>query len=291
MAVKKKIVLLGDSSVGKTSLIRKYVFDQFEDSYISTIGSKVTRKDLQIENSNGSVDMSLMIWDLIGREGYVGFHAKTFTGVNGALLVTDLTRRETLESLERYWIPALFNVVENVPLVFAANKSDLGSESEFEIDDLNDIGSKYNGRLNDDLSTGLPPVFQTSARSGDHVINAFESLGYMMLSEAEPSDPVKELFESLVATGVRRTSDQTTLIGALDEIILDFSEGFDDSRLGMAILRQEFPRAGLDISKPTKSGIVKAIEYLAEAEQEFQDQETVQRNKDKRMKLIANVKE
>ncbi|MFQ5911456.1 MAG: hypothetical protein ACE5IJ_12170 [Thermoplasmata archaeon] len=63
-----------------------------------------------------------------GREGYIAFHARTFSGVHGALLVADLTRKETLSSLELYRIPSLFRVVENVPLVPACSKSDLTDE-------------------------------------------------------------------------------------------------------------------------------------------------------------------
>src|SRR3989304_6201793 len=53
-----------------------------------------------------SVNLTMMIWDLLGQEGYTSFHTWTFQGVYGAILVADLTRRETLDNLERYWIPA-----------------------------------------------------------------------------------------------------------------------------------------------------------------------------------------
>ncbi|UCG71122.1 MAG: GTP-binding protein, partial [Thermoplasmata archaeon] len=56
--MKKKIVLLGDSAVGKTSLIRRFVFDLFEDSYIATIGSKVTMKEMKIKRPNRNVDLT-----------------------------------------------------------------------------------------------------------------------------------------------------------------------------------------------------------------------------------------
>ncbi len=113
MNLKKKIVIIGDSAVGKTSLIRRYVFNQFQDSYITTIGSKVTTKECIIKRPLHSVEITFVIWDLIGREGYKGIHARTFAGVSGAILVADLTRKETFENLERYWIPLLFKVVDN----------------------------------------------------------------------------------------------------------------------------------------------------------------------------------
>src|SRR5207237_2201408 len=122
--VKRKIVLLGDSAVGKTSLVRRYVFDLYEDSYVTTIGSKVTRKELRIQRPDKTVTLNMMIWDILGREGYTSLHARTFAGVHGAILVSDLTRGETLRSLEEYWIPLLFKVVDKVPLVFVCNKTD-----------------------------------------------------------------------------------------------------------------------------------------------------------------------
>ncbi|UCE74714.1 MAG: GTP-binding protein [Methanomassiliicoccales archaeon] len=291
MTTRKKIALLGDSAVGKTSLIRRYVFNQFEDSYIATIGTKVTRKELKIKRPHHTVDLTFVIWDLIGREGYQGLHARTFAGVSGALLVADLTRKETLVSLERYWIPLLFKVVDSVPLVFVVNKSDLENEYDFEPEDIVDIALRYNGRVDGILPKGLSTCYSTSAKTGENVEHSFESLGHLLVSSFDLQDPVKELYENLVALGIHRSMDKTTPIGALDTIIVDFCQGFEDSRTAMLILRQEVTRAGLDINNPTKEGILKAIEYLAEAESEYMDEKTVLDNREKRMDWARKVSE
>ncbi len=280
MPVKKKVVLLGDSAVGKTSLIRRFVFDAFEDAYVATIGGKVSRKSLRVEGPNGTVDLGLMVWDLIGREGYVGFHAGTFAGTKGAILVADLTRHETLESLERYWIPLLFKVVGAVPLVFAGNKADL-TERAFAPDDLAAVAARYGGGHGRVLPGHLESSYATSAKTGDHVERAFESLGYLLLAGGTP-DPVKELYESVVATGIRRSSDLRTPVGVLDAIIVDFCNGFEDSKTAMVILRQEVARAGLDINNPKPDGIRRVVDYLAEAEAEFRDQAAVLESREKR---------
>jgi small GTP-binding protein len=201
MAVKKKVVLIGDAAVGKTSLIRRYVFDRFDDAYITTIGSKVTKKEITVRKDDGDVDLKLMIWDILGREGYVSTHARTFAGVHGAILVADLTRRATLETLERYWIPLLFKVVENVPLVFACNKSDLRDEVTFGLEDLQQTASRYNRGLDSALPEGFSTSLSTSAKTGENVEKAFESLGHLLLSGAQLEDPIKDLYESLVAMG------------------------------------------------------------------------------------------
>ena len=289
MKLKKKIVLLGDSAVGKTSLIRRYVFDQFEDSYISTIGTKATMKELKIPQDDEEIKVTLMIWDLIGREGYHALHARSFVGVNGAILVADLTRKETLDSLERYWIPSLFKVVENVPLIFVSNKSDLVKKFEFEPDEMEVVAARYNIGFEDILPKWLRTDYGTSAKTGENVEKVFESIGYMVFSQAEQVDPMKELYESLVAQNIKRTLDKSTPIGVLDAIIVDFCEGFEDSRLAMPILRQEIARAGVDIRSPFKEGIPKLIEYLAEAETEFHDEETVLSNLKKRLKWVQGI--
>ena len=291
MPIKKKIVLLGDSAVGKTSLIRRYVFNQFEDSYIATIGTKITRKELKIQRPHHSVDLTFVIWDLIGREGYQGLQARTFAGVTGAILVADLTRKETLDSLERYWIPLLFKVVDNVPLIFVCNKSDLEDEYEFTLEEIADIAQRYNSQISGTLPKNLATSYPTSAKTGFNVEHSFESLGHLLVSSFDLKDPVKELYENLVALGIHRSSDKTTPIGALDAIIVDFCEGFKDSRTAMMALRQEIVRAGLDVNNPTKEGILKAVEYLAEAESEYNDEKIVMANLDKRKDWAREIRE
>ncbi len=290
MAVIKKIVLLGDSAVGKTSLIRRYVFDQFSDSYIATIGSKTTMKELKIRKEDKTIDLILTIWDLIGREGYSSLHARTLIGVHGAIFVADLTRQETLHSLECYWIPFLFKVVENVPIIFVCNKSDLKNQYQFNLADLVDIAKRYNSDANRILPFGLETSYSTSAKDGSNVESAFESLGHLLLSDTNLIDPVKELYESLVAARIRRSTDKTTAIGALDAIIMDFCDGFEDSRMAMIILRQEVARAGIDINNPTRKGVLKLVEFLAEVELELKDEKIVNKNQEKRKKWAESIK-
>lgn len=290
MTVRKKIVLLGDSAVGKTSLIRRYVFDQFQDSYISTIGSKVTMKELRVRTPERTVDLTLMIWDIIGREGYHALQARTFVGAHGAILVADLTRKDTFSNLERYWIPFLYEIAESAPLVFACNKSDLKGEYEFEFEEFDDIASRYYTGSEEILPRELNAGYATSAKDGGNVEKLFESLSHLVLSERGVKAPVEELYESLVATGIARSSERTTAIGALDAVIVDFCEGFEDSRTSMLILRQEFARAGIDINSPTKDGVMKVVEYLAEAESEFKDEETIASNLERRRELALNIR-
>jgi len=112
-----------------------------------------------------------------------------------------------------------------------------------------------------------------------------------MLSKKIPMDPIKELYESLIAMGVYRQSDKTTLIGALDAILVDFCEGFDDDRLAMSLIRQETVRAGIDVRQPSKDGLLKVVEYFAEVEAEYLDETKVNENRKRRMLWAKDTKE
>jgi hypothetical protein len=171
------------------------------------------------------------------------------------------------------------------------NKSDLKRSYEFEFDELIKTASRYNGGLEAIWEKGLEPSYSTSAKDGNNVERAFETISHMVLSSKKLVDPVRELYESLVAMGIRRDTDKTTPIGALDSIIMDFSERFEDSNLAMLILRQEFARAGIDVREPNKEGILRAVEYLAEAEHDYIDEEKVRSNLERRFELATRIKE
>jgi len=246
---------------------------------------------MKIEKDGKEVDLRLMIWDVLGREGYTATHARTFAGVHGAILVTDLTRKDTLATLERYWIPLLFDVVEYVPLIFTCNKNDLTGEATFELDDLQFVASRYNAGFEDELPDVFSTSHTTSAKTGDNVEMAFESLGHMVLAEKIPDDPIKDLYESLVAMGKHRQTDTGVPLGALDAIIVDFCDDFDDDRVAMSLLRQEIIRAGIDTRSPSKEGLLKLVEYLAEAQSEYKDEKFVLNNREKWLKLAKDVRD
>jgi len=113
MIVKRKVVLLGDGAVGKTSLIRRFVLDQFDDKYIITIGTKVVKKDVMVGDSK----VSLVVWDVLGQQTLFPLQALSIKGSKGAILVADLTRKETLISLTNFWIPQIHKIIGSIPMV------------------------------------------------------------------------------------------------------------------------------------------------------------------------------
>ena len=231
--MKKKICLLGDGSVGKTSLIRKFVYDQFSDDYIITIGTKVSWKELNLSGLRGSYKIKLMIWDIIGQREFEKLQHEFFRGAHGALVVSDLSRYETFENL-RYWIRRLKAVSGEVPFIFLGNKNDLDSK-EISKRDLETISADYETEF----------MF-TSAKTGENVERAFTLLG-----------------RNILADHLREHTRQHTTASILDRIVVDFCNTNGGVELAMPLFKQEFEKIGANFSNPSVNDLQRLGEALA----------------------------
>jgi small GTP-binding protein len=155
----RKVCLLGDGGVGKTSLVRRYVEDVFSDDYIISFGTKVSKKVIDL----GKVELTLMIWDILGQKSDDALHAAYYRGANGALVVGDLTRPETMRNLVK-WKEDFLKVSPRAVIVAAANKSD--QESSMNANDIQELGMALGTRF-----------LRTSAKTGDGVEELFLTLG------------------------------------------------------------------------------------------------------------------
>lgn len=172
--MKVKICLMGDHAVGKTSLIRRYVLDQFDDRYVLTLGAKVSKREIDIPHPEGDgvIRVLLNIWDVTGERGFRELLKEAyFHGAQGILAVCDITRKETLHELDG-WIASVERVVGKVPIHFLANKIDLKNQMSFEEKELAQKSESY-----------LSPYMVTSAKTGENVNPAFEEISRRIVSQ------------------------------------------------------------------------------------------------------------
>ncbi len=161
----QKVCLVGDPGVGKTSLVRRFVLDQFNDRYITTVGTKVTKKKMKLTLQDGAIkaEVILMIWDVAGQKKTLQTKQMYFRGSKGALVVCDLTRHETLEGLKSI-ISDVQGETGNIPIIVMANKADLVDEIKYGVQDIRDC-------------LGEVKIFITSAKTGVNVEEAFAGIG------------------------------------------------------------------------------------------------------------------
>ena len=160
----RKVCMLGDPGVGKTSLVRRYVLDEFNDKYIPSIGMKATKKRINLEDD--SVALTLMIWDILGGKSKRFDHIY-YKGVEGAFIVCDITRKKTMDSLYD-WVSGLFEITKEVPVIFLANKID-----------LNGTNKKLEKKLREYVRDYDAELLFTSAKSGENVETGFLCLANM----------------------------------------------------------------------------------------------------------------
>ena len=170
--IKRKICLIGDWGVGKTSLIRKFVLDQYDDIYLATFGTKTTKKRIKFKkDENHIIDLTLMIWDIMGQKEFNKIQSHAYRGAQAAFIVCDITRKQTLFDV-CFWKMELFNIARDIPIIVLANKFDLRDDAEITSEDLKEISSELQVQY-----------FLTSAKTGKNVEMAFVEIGKLLVSD------------------------------------------------------------------------------------------------------------
>lgn len=174
--VKAKVCLVGDIGVGKTSLIKRFVLDTFDDRYLATIGTKVMKKTVPCVWRGNDAMIDLVIWDIMGEKGFRQLLKESyFEGTHGVLAVCDLTRRDTVGDLYG-WIELARANAGDIPFVFLGNKADLKSKVAVQEAELAAIAERHRA-----------PYWFTSAKTGLNVEKAFEGLGERVASVMDPA--------------------------------------------------------------------------------------------------------
>ncbi|HET8623758.1 MAG TPA: Rab family GTPase [Gemmatimonadales bacterium] len=167
--MQKKVCMVGVFGTGKTSLIQRFVHSRFSERYLSTVGVKIDRKDVDVDGAA----LTLILWDLAGRDGFEDITPSYLRGSHGILYVADGTRRETWEQLGELRALAR-EAAGDVPSVLAMNKGDLTDQWALPRSEEQKLAANWD-------------VVRTSAKTGDGVEEAFLRLGRATIARREAS--------------------------------------------------------------------------------------------------------
>ena len=175
---KCKILLIGDSKVGKTCLISRYAIGVFNEDYISTVGFDSRQKEEIINNEK----VLVKIFDTAGQERFKSITANYLRNAEGVILVYDLTSTESFESL-KFWIESIKNNLGNdepIPIIIIGNKIDL--------EDARQINKSVAEKFAKDNNY---KYFETSAKTGEGVDDAFREIVKQILGRNDKFDDEK----------------------------------------------------------------------------------------------------
>ena len=159
--IQKKVCMLGATGAGKTSLVRQFVKSVFSEKYHSTIGVKVDKKVVRLEDEQ----VTMMLWDLQGEDDEFKIKPSFLRGASGYILVVDLTRKETLDIAKRIQL-MIEDEVGQVPFRILFNKNDLTDEIQIDHEWMVEFAGEK--------------VLRTSAKTGENVEDAFIGLARKM---------------------------------------------------------------------------------------------------------------
>ena len=154
-----KLIVIGDSNVGKTTLISKYIDNEIKDDISPTVGLENKVKTTQI---NG-IKTKIQIWDTAGQEKFNSLTKNVFTNTDGILIMFDLTNKTSFTNI-KYWIEDLKDKTgHKIKKIIVGNKSDLVDKRKVTNEDIKSITDKYK-------------YIEVSALNGNNVENAFNTL-------------------------------------------------------------------------------------------------------------------
>jgi len=173
-----KLLMIGNSNVGKSAILNRFVDDIFDDSYVSTVGVDFKIKTIRICNKVTKVQ----IWDTAGQERFKNITTIYYRGANGCIIVYDITNKLSFDNIV-YWLSELeLHAPNKIPILLVGNKSDLSAKRQVSENDLQMFANIFN----------LECIEVSAKDNKDKCIdNAFIKLCDKIMKE-RPPPPVKE---------------------------------------------------------------------------------------------------
>ncbi|MHA2168633.1 MAG: Rab family GTPase [Candidatus Kariarchaeaceae archaeon] len=171
-----KIVLMGEAGVGKTSVRKRYLGEEFNVTYFPTLGADYSIKPIKISEK---VTLNSNIWDIAGQENLAFLRQRFLIDVLGAFIVFDLTDRMSITRIDK-WIKELIdaNKRRKIPVLLIGNKSDLVGSRAISRED---VGKLQTSLIEDDgISISHLEYIETSAKTGENIEVAFNSLAQII---------------------------------------------------------------------------------------------------------------
>ena len=168
-----RIMLLGDSNVGKTSILKRYCKNQFSESYISSVGIDFETKYIKVDEKT----INLQIWDTAGQERYKVISKNYYNKSDGFIIVYDITNKSSFDSIVN-WVEDIKELASNDNKnIILGNKCDLESERKINKEEGDNLAKKYNCQF-----------FEVSAQNGKNIDKIFLCLVQNILQDVNNSD-------------------------------------------------------------------------------------------------------
>jgi len=173
-----KVIIIGPGAVGKTSLINRFVHDEFSMKYKFTIGVDFLTKRVCHDPKHPDIFAQLQIWDIGGQERFKFLHKSFFDGAHGALLLFDLSREPTFNEMKE-WLSGMHDTIKKkIPFLLIGNKMDL-------IPEIGEVIERE--KIEDFIKKEKCVYIETSAKTGQNVEEAFVKLTQKIVKNAKKS--------------------------------------------------------------------------------------------------------
>ena len=185
-----KMILIGDSGVGKSNILSRYINNSFSEATRSTVGVELSAKVEEINNTK----IKIQIWDTAGQERYKSITKTYYKGAKGALIVYDITNKESFKNVDKWINDLKESGDDDVSILIVGNKCDLEASREVTTDEVKKKAELYK-----------MAYCETSALKGENIDNAFRTLIKIVVEKNEKKKNEEDKYgnkSNVISTGV-----------------------------------------------------------------------------------------